>query len=412
MLGKEALAAYAGYSSGVDPSIINEWATVAFRFGHDQSSNLLHTLGETGAETGAFTLSQAFDCANRAVAIRTNGSMDEWVRGQLSFATQEIDGKVVDGNRNALFGLGLTVDLEVLDIQRGRDHGVGNYNVLREGLGLKTYGSFDAFARDNRLDPRTLAALKDVYGNDIDNLDSIVGGLLERNFKDSQLGLTFHTLTVMQFENVRDGDRFFHLHRFADEPELLPRIENTSLSDILARTTGIDHLYRDAFAAHQRIGGTEAGNVVQGSQRHDLLIGLGGDDQLLGRLGRDDLYGDAGADRLFGEAGDDLLNGGAGNDSLRGGDGRDTFEFEGGAGHDTIGDFQRREDVIDFTAFAFTSFAEVLAAATFDRSKNATVIELGGGDRVELSGVRLSDLSASNVTWDDIPPGGYDYFIA
>ena len=80
----------------------------------------------------------------------------------------KIDGKVVDGNRNLLFGLGATVDLEVFDIQRGRDHGVGRYNKLRDGLGFDEYASFEDFAADNGVDAATLAALKDVYDDDIE----------------------------------------------------------------------------------------------------------------------------------------------------------------------------------------------------------------------------------------------------
>ncbi len=77
-----------------------------------------------------FTLAESF--AAGANAARTASDIDAWIRGQLSSHTQEIDGKVVDGNRNQLFGIGGVVDLESFDIQRGRDHGVGNYNVLEK----------------------------------------------------------------------------------------------------------------------------------------------------------------------------------------------------------------------------------------------------------------------------------------
>ena len=162
LLGENALQAYDGYKSSVNPSVINEWATVAFRFGHDQSSNVFNILEENGSASGSFTLADAFNLANASNAIRNSGSLDQWVRGQLSHQTQEIDGKIVEGNRNLLFG-GAITDLNVLDIQRGRDHGVGDYNTLRGGLGLGTYANFEAFAADNNLDAATLLALNQVY---------------------------------------------------------------------------------------------------------------------------------------------------------------------------------------------------------------------------------------------------------
>jgi Ca2+-binding RTX toxin-like protein len=345
LVGENAIDAYAGYKPNVNPAVINEWATIAFRFGHDQSSNSFNTLAENGANAGTFTLAAAFDLANAANAIRNGGSLDQWVRGQLSHQTQEIDGKIVEGNRNLLFGGGTdpnvdpTIDLNVLDIQRGRDHGVGDYNTLRAGLQLSPYASFQAFAADNNLDNATLQALISVYGS-IGNLDSLVGGLLEKHAAGSQVGITFTRLIVAQFENLRDGDRFYYENRFSSHQDFIDAIKETSLSDIIARNTGIKYLYHDAFAAHERVGGTDGAETLNGAAKKDLIIGFAGDDVANGGSGDDDIYGgqgqdhlrgDAGTDRLAGEEGNDTLEGGAGGDRLNGGDGADTASYAGSA---------------------------------------------------------------------------------
>ena len=89
----------------------------------------------------------------------------------------------------------------------------------------------------NRPQPTTLDALKEAYDDDISQLDSIVGGLVERKARGSILGETFTTLGVMQFEALRDGDRFLYLNRFKGDHDLIEAIKDTSLSDIIARTT-------------------------------------------------------------------------------------------------------------------------------------------------------------------------------
>jgi peroxidase len=261
LLGEHALAEYRGYQKTVDPSIINEWTTVAFRFGHDQSSQNQKPLNEDGSAANpgglftAFTLSEAFLAG--ADGARTTEAIDQWLRGQLASHSQEIDGLVVDGNRNTLFGIGangapITADLEVFDIQRARDHGVWNYNELRAGLGLSEYSSFDEFGAANNIEAARLEALKTVYGDDISKLDSIIGGLLEKKYYDSQLGETFTKLTVMQFKALRDGDKLYYENHFKNDPLILAEIEQTSLADIIARNSGIDHIYHDAFAVRLR----------------------------------------------------------------------------------------------------------------------------------------------------------------
>lgn len=409
LLGANALRPYAGYRPDVNPSAINEWASVAFRFGHDQSNNLLHTLGEGGSNLGSFTLGQSFALSNAAQAVRNGASIDAWIRGQLSAATQEIDGKVVDGNRNILQatpdplnpGSFLRVDLAALDVQRGRDHGVGNYNALREGLGLPTYASFEAFAQANGVSAATLATLREVYGADgIGRLDAIVGGLFERPVPGSMLGETFHLLTVMQFEALRDGDRQFYLHRFADQPNVLAAIENTSLAEVIARNTGVAHIYRDAFLAHARIGGTERPDALSGGAGRDLLIGFGGNDRLSGNGGDDDLHGGAGRDSLSGGAGNDFLFGGAGDDRLVGGTGADVFVFARGSGRDVVLDFRPGQDKLDLSAFGFASFAEVQRRASSsddDDDDPSLRIALDASSSVELDGLSRAELRAGDV---------------
>ncbi len=413
LLGKHAISEYDGYKSSVDPSVINEWTTVAFRFGHDQSSQNQKPLTEDGSLASfsqftfnLFTLAESF--AAGADGARTAEEVEAWIRGQLSAHTQEIDGLVVDGNRNTLFGIPgapgqfTTVDLEVLDIERARDHGVWNYNELRSGLGLSTYASFDEFGAANELDAARLEALKNVYGNDINKLDSIVGGLLEEKYYDSQLGETFTKLSVLQFEALRDGDKFYYENRLEGSPELLSRIEGTSLADIIARNTDIDYIYRDAFAAHERISAVDG--KLDGTAGKDLAIGSDLADLIKTGAGDDDVYGGLGKDKIYAGAGNDYVDGGKGDDWLWGEAGYDTFIFAKQSGKDKIMDFSVMEDKIDLSAYGFDSWKDV-SKAIQSSSKDSIVIKLDPYNSVELVGVKKKALTSDNFIYDD--PEGY-----
>jgi Ca2+-binding RTX toxin-like protein len=100
---------------------------------------------------------------------------------------------------------------------------------------------------------------------------------------------------------------------------------------------------------------------------------------------------------LFGGLGDDTLKGGTGNDTMQGGGGADRFVFEGGTGADVVNGFSSAQsDVVELHGFgaAFDDFTDVQAAAS--QVGGDTVIDLGGGNSVTLTGILVGDLSASD----------------
>lgn len=399
LIGEHALSAYEGYKEWVDPSIINEFTTVAFRFGHDQSSQTQTALDENGNNVAfdvagvvqdIFTLVDAFVLT--ANGARDQEALDSWIRGQLSATTQEIDGHVVDGNRNFLFGAG-RVDLESIDIGRARDHGVWSYNDLREAMGLNRYESIEQFASDNNLTEDRLEALKNVYGDvDIfdpqiamDKVDAVIGVLLEKNYYDSQLGETGTLLIAMQFENVRDGDQFYFENRFADNPKLLAEIKSTTMADILERNTDIDHLYHDAFLSHQRIAGE---GDINGTDSRDLIVGSDWNDKIWGGYGDDDIYGGKGGDVIWA---------GGGNDLIWGGGGKNIFVFEEYSGYDTIYEFSKKYDKLDLTALGIDSWRDVKKIS--EKTSDGLVLHVDDHSTITLVGVK--SLSKKNFIFDD-----------
>ena len=407
--GASLIGPYQGYDPNTNPSVINEWTTVAFRFGHDQATNQVEKLDENGNPTLTVTLAESFELANDAIAIRNSEDLDEWIRGQTAEVTGAVDGYVVDGVRNQLFGvtvspvtgLPVTTDLTVFNMVRGRDHGVNDYGKIREAVGLQPYSGWDDWAADNNVSAERLASLRELYGDDFGKLDAYVAGLLEKPWLDSSLGETFTRLTAVQYEALRDGDRFYYENRLAGSPDLLAQVNRTTMADVMERTTGIEHIYRDAFFAHERIGGTEDGDGKDGTGGRDLVIGYGGDDRLRGLEGNDDLHGDAGRDWLVGGAGDDLVIGGADNDLLAGGAGIDVFEFRRGSGQDVVIDFERGRDRLDLTDYGLDTWAEVQAAIVGDGFGAA---ENHGGGARDVEGMAEFGATARGQLQGDVDP--------
>lgn len=152
-------------------------------------------------------------------------------------------------------------------------------------------------------------------------------------------------------------------------------------------------------AGNDLLWGDGGHDVLGGDSGSDRMLGGAGDDRLSGAAGQDWLAGDEGADRVSGGDGDDTLLGGAGNDLLSGGGGADSFVFLRGGGLDTIQGYVPGTDrlLIDDDLLA----GDPLAFARDHVRQTATgvVIDLGGGDRVVLTGTGLTATGVLDDLW-------------
>ena len=246
LLGPNALRPYRGYRDDVDPGIANEFSTAAFRLGHSMLSPTLLRLDAGGAVIGGghLALRDAFFAPEQIVAH----GVDPLLRGLAAQACQDIDTMVIDDVRNFLFGPPGAggFDLAALNLQRGRDHGLPSYEVLRRAMRLPEVRS----RRDVPCDPVTSARLIDAYG-DARDTDAWIGGLAEDHLPGAMVGPLFHRILADQFERLRDGDRFWYeawLPR-----ELVVYAEAQTLAMIIRANTGIgaelpDDVFRSAEA--------------------------------------------------------------------------------------------------------------------------------------------------------------------
>lgn len=152
-----------------------------------------------------------------------------------------------------------------------------------------------------------------------------------------------------------------------------------------------------------QLDGLGGNDQIQGDAGDDVLDGNSGDDLLFGQAGNDVLIGGLGNDQLVGGDGNDLLIGGPGNDTLFGQAGADSFQFEGSAGADTIGDFVVAQDkILLASALGFSSGASALAAIT--QSGNTTT----GG----LFSVVMLNANSTLTVFHDSPLTAQNFAIA
>ena len=260
LLGRDAIPTYQGYNAEVDPGISNLFATAAFRYGHTSLSSELQRLDDDGnvIPEGNILLRDAFFNTDDVIEL----GIDPLLKGLASNVSQEIDTLVIDDVRNFLFGPPGSggFDLVSLNIQRGRDHGLPDYNSAREQLGLERAESFADITSDLDLQAR----LEQAYGT-VDDIDVWVGALAEDHVVGASVGELTRAVLVEQFTALRDGDRLWYQNTFSGRQ--LRQIESTRLSDVIERNTGLTSIQNNAFFAPEEGGRDRSRDNRDGSNR-------------------------------------------------------------------------------------------------------------------------------------------------
>jgi hypothetical protein len=242
LLGRNALRRYRGYRPWVNPGIGAVFSTAAYRLGHTLLSPQIQRLEADGTSIadGPLALRDAFfDSTPEQLEIY---GLEPFLRGVASQHTQELDAKVIDDVRDFLFETPVPgfrgLDLVSLNLQRGRDMGLPDFNRVRRDFRMHRIRRFRQLTRDRA----ARAALRALYG-DPDDLDPFVGFLLEDDMPGRIVGRTLFNVLVDQFERSRDGDRFWY------EATLSRRevryVERSTLAEIIRRNTDIDGEIQD-----------------------------------------------------------------------------------------------------------------------------------------------------------------------
>ena len=238
------LPTYTGYDPTVHPQLSNTFTAAAYRLGHTLLNDVIRRIGEDGAvvEQGHVELKHAFF---NPYAILEVGGIEPYFRGMGIQKQQMLDSRVVNAVRNFLFGPpgagGL--DLASINIMRGRERGLADFNTIRESLGLEPYTNW----LDINPDYLVYDRLHDVY--QIHDIDPWVGMVAEEPLPGTIFGETVHKFMELQFLALRDGDRFYYENDPVLSNEDIEWIKATTLHDIIMMNTGVDIMQSNVFEA-------------------------------------------------------------------------------------------------------------------------------------------------------------------
>lgn len=262
--GKQVFGPYQGYDPAANPQVRNEFTSAAYRLGHTLVSKPFPRLKENGEHIHEpeLMLRGAFF---RPWVLTNEGGIDPVIRGLATVVAEEFDGKVIDDLRNFLFGEpgqgGL--DLTAINMQRGRDHGLANYNAVRQSYGMSPVNSFSEVISN----PETVQKLADLYGTP-DNADlypilqvedhvELPPGPVDPKIPEvmrdgkSMLGPTTMTILGEQAVRLRAGDRFWYQRRLPEK--LLKYVESVRLSEVIKRNTDIEWLQEYCMIQEPRV---------------------------------------------------------------------------------------------------------------------------------------------------------------
>lgn len=237
------LPEYTGYDALVNPGIMNVFSAAAYRYGHTVINSTIVRMNNSGEiiPGGNILLRNAFF---NPIVLVESGGVDPFLIGMATQVEQDFDCKMIHDLRNFLFGppgVG-GLDLATLNINRGRERGLADYNTIRTNFGFEPIEDFN----DLSANPWQNQVFESVY-NDVNKIDPWVGFLAEDHMESALFGETVMAIMARQFKALRDGDRYYYENDPAFSPAEVEELKNVRFKDIIMRNTGVNAMQENVF---------------------------------------------------------------------------------------------------------------------------------------------------------------------
>jgi Ca2+-binding RTX toxin-like protein len=189
------------------------------------------------------------------------------------------------------------------------------------------------------------------------------------------VGQTFGVIIAEQFQDLRDGDRYWYQNQGFD-PATMREIESMTLSSVILKNTDTEHMQADAFVFYERRSGLTGGGVMENPDSPQLVVGSNGGDTLVGGTKAD------------------LLVAGTGSQTMTGAAGRDTFIISTPGVTAVITDFRVGQDKLQFENLGQPGRTGVRIT-----SENGNAVITFAGNKVTLTGVQASRIRISDISF-------------
>ncbi|RUP51100.1 heme peroxidase, partial [Jimgerdemannia flammicorona] len=285
---RRPLPPYKGYDSSVVTETSTAFATGAFRYGHTvardwemydgcspNGDSLLSMYDNPTAlqanPTRLFFQGQIFvlgvpgnpglDYTPARILALMAGRHGDGLDNLISSLVRQRTARFDTLFPNTLRNIPGNVDLFSIDIFRGRNNGLPNYNTLRthyhsqgsiynnHACDLTATMDCDACWAILTSNKTVAAQLKNLYGK-VNKVDAIVGMIAE-DLNGAYLGPTTVGIIANELTRKRDGDRFFYENKYYFFSEEISSIKKTSFRDILQRNTGVVGLPANVFLTNE-----------------------------------------------------------------------------------------------------------------------------------------------------------------
>ncbi|XP_029341375.1 peroxidase-like [Acyrthosiphon pisum] len=236
------------YDETADPTVSNSFATAILPFANSMISDSIRITDTYLYPPGQPTLKEHYNKPLILGSLVTH-VINDMLIGLTMQATQKVDMLFTQSITNYLYSIdpndSFGMDILSLDIQRSRDHGIPSYTQFRKYCGLTDIENVQDLSEimvEGSADK--LLKLYKTW-NDIDLL---VGALLEKHVDDAMVGPTMRCIIKEQFVRTRIADRFFYDVPGVFSDYQLENIRKVTLARVLCDNADIELMTLEVFS--------------------------------------------------------------------------------------------------------------------------------------------------------------------